>query len=773
MNNTWHIHISGMVQGVGFRPFVHRLATELKINGTVSNTNDGVHILFNAAEHAAFGFYKSVVDQSPKNAVITYHQMQPAKPAFYSGFSIIESKAGGKPDLLLTPDIATCEVCRKEIADINNHRYRYPFTTCLHCGPRYSIVKQLPYDRCNTTMEDMEMCSLCKKEYHNLSDRRHYSQTNTCPECSLAMHLYSSKGKELSSERETIFTTVNLALDNGHIIAVKGVGGYLLLCDATNAEAINLLRNRKQRPTKPFAVLYGSAQLAERDVILTRKEKAALESKAAPIVLCTFKEDEKGSGICKELVAPNLGKLGVMLPYTGMLQVIAEQIRKPLIATSANLHGSPIIYKDDDAVSMLTAFADFVVTFDRDIVAPQDDSVIQFTQVMQQQIILRRSRGLAPNYFPNPFVSATSLFAAGADMKASFALHDRKYLYISQFLGDQGNFESQLSYKATAEHLASLLHFKPEHILVDKHPNYYSSAFGKEEAGKNTIPVTEIQHHKAHFAAVLAENELLGTQEPVLGVVWDGTGYGDDGQVWGGEFFRYEHNAIARIAHFNYFPHLMGDRMSKEPRLSALSLLHDDEDMHQRLLKPFNQVEAGFLYKLIHQPHELLTSSMGRILDGIASLLEISHVNNYEGEAAMRLETLANTANDRHLSFYEIPLVDGILDWRPMIAGVLECKRRRIPNCRIAFKVFASLANCIRETAITLNIKQVAFSGGVFQNALLIDLIEQLMGKQFKLYFHRHLSPNDECIGFGQIANYLAEHAADSIYNTSKQTTCV
>jgi hydrogenase maturation protein HypF len=754
---TWKIQINGLVQGVGFRPLVSREAEAMDIKGWVSNTNSGVEIVFNATEQLAREFYNCLIKKQPVNAIITSSKLKKVLAQNFSSFAIRESSNDCKPDILLTPDVAICDDCSSEIADPNNKRYRYPFITCVNCGPRYSIIKSLPYDRVNTTMSQLKMCSSCSSEYNNIYDRRHYSQTNSCNACCIPMHLYNSSCNEISNNSEDILRLTDSALHDGSIVAVKGIGGYLLLCDATNEAAIERLRERKRRPSKPFALLYASLESAEKDVVITSKEREALQSKVAPIVLCNAKK-ETGTGICKHLVSPDLNTVGVMVPYTGLLALIAEKFDKPLIATSANINGSPIIYTDEDALLWLFSYADYVLSFDREIVVPQDDSVIRFSHAEQQQIIIRRSRGLAPNYFPSPFTSTESLLAMGAELKSSFALLDSNNLYVSQFLGDQGNYESELSFKNTIGHLFNLLQPAPNRILIDKHPGYSVSNFGRQLSCELEVPVTEIQHHKAHFAAVLAESNLIETSEPVLGVVWDGTGYGDDHQIWGGEFFIYEDEYIERVAHLDYFPQIMGDKMSKEPRLSALSLLRNNISYLKTLPQTFNDAEREYFQKLLAHPSEVLTSSMGRLLDGIASVLGVQQINTYEGEATMKLEALAATSNDDYLSFFPLPLINNRIDWSIMMEEILEYKRRHIPACRIAFKVFASLANCIKQTAEQFQVKKVAFSGGVFQNALLVDLIQQLMHSEYQLYFHQQLSPNDECIAFGQIANYYINH---------------
>jgi hydrogenase maturation protein HypF len=749
--NTYHIHIGGLVQGVGFRPFVCRLAERMDLYGWVSNGNDGVHIEINATEETADSFYTSLLCCQPDNAIIRSHHLEKIHAQTFTDFRIKESDATAHPDLLLTPDMAICSNCRKEITDPENKRYQYPFTTCLECGPRYSIITGLPYDRPATTMAEMDMCPSCKKEYNDIHDPRHYSQTNSCPDCAIPMHLFDNNGVEISKDPDSILQIALESLKHGHIIAVKGIGGYLLLCDATKHYSVRTLRDRKHRPARPFAVMYPSVEKAAEDLHITEKEKQALLSKQAPIVLCELK-NEPVSGLSTEAVAPGLGKIGALLPYTPLLCLIMEGWNKPLVATSGNLSGTPIIYTDEDALLWLTDYADFIISFEREIVAPQDDSVLQFTSHSMHPIILRRSRGLAPNYFPATFLTSQPVLAMGAELKSAFAISTGRNQYVSQYLGDQANYESQVSFDYTLSHLQQLLQFKPERILIDRHPNYFVSQKGKELAEEWNIPVMAVQHHKAHFAAVLAENELLNSDEKILGVIWDGTGYGDDEHIWGGEFFLLEDGEMDRYMYLEYFPQLLGDKMSKEPRVSAVSLLRNSMDQLMEIKDLFSTAEREFYLKLLQQKQELLTSSMGRLLDGIAAILKIQSINTYEGEAAMKLEALARSCKTESMDYYPVAFNKNRVDWSALVHELLiEVKEKEdIPV--IARKVFVSLAMLIKNVAARAGVKRIAFSGGVFQNAFLVDLITTLLQNEYELYFHRQLSPNDECIGFGQLA---------------------
>ena len=749
--HTYHIHINGLVQGVGFRPFVCRQAAIFLVNGWVSNTNDGVHIECSTTPDVFNEFYHALISEPPANAIITHHHYTEVAEKTFTGFIIRHSSHEQKPDLLLTPDIAVCDECKNEISNKNNKRFQYPFTTCLKCGPRYSITTALPYDRENTSMNPLHMCNSCREEYFDISNRRHFSQTNSCSNCAIPMHFYSSPETCLSSDPEEVVEFAISELNRGCIVAVKGIGGYLLLCDATSDSAIALLRNRKQRPAKPFALMYPNLALAAQDVNLRSFEVKALQEKSAPIVLCELKHFSK-TGICKEAIAPGLYKIGLMLPCSPLLYMISEHFGKPLIATSGNISGSPIIYNDKDALQNLFGIADYILTYERDIVVPQDDSVMQFSD-RGQKIILRRSRGLAPNYFPNPFgPSAKGVLAMGAELKSAFALLDKNNLFVSQYLGDQGTIESQDCFQDTMKHVCSLLKADPAQILVDKHPAYFVSLYGKDIANTTGKHITSIQHHKAHFGAVLAENNLFDTKDPVLGFIWDGTGYGDDGNIWGSEIFIYENREMQRVAHLRYFPQLLGDKMSKEPRLSALCLLANDPQKQFVVQKYFSTQAWQYYQQLLQQPGSILTGSMGRLLDGIAAMLGIRLYNTYEGEAALQLESLARNAAWKPSEYYSIPLINTDLDWSKLIAGVLDDLNRKTDTATIAWKVFFSLAKLVEQMSEHYGINNLAFSGGVFQNALLIDIIIERLSYRKKLFFHQQLSPNDESIGFGQLA---------------------
>ncbi len=779
--HTYHLHVAGQVQGVGFRPFVWRLARAHGLLGWVNNTTDGVHVVFNATASQATAFTDALLREAPELARITAHELETIEWQEFTDFSIVHSTADAPPNLLLSPDFGLCADCRRELHDPSNRRWGYPFITCTNCGPRFSIVTGLPYDRERTTMHPFVQCPECQAEYDDPANRRYFSQTNSCSVCGLQLQLLDAAGTEISAPLQTALAWML----EGKILAVKGIGGYLLLCDATNSMAIALLRQRKRRPTKPFALLYASIEQVEGDAELHADELAQLQSPAAPIVLL-HRRGVPVSGLCSEAVAPGLDQIGVMLPYAPLLEVLAHGMGRPLVATSGNISGSPIIFEDKKALQALVPIADGILRHNRDIAVPQDDSVVRRSPGHRQQIVLRRSRGFAPTFLfdappgtnnPSPAQAQTpsgplrqapnfklrdsnSILALGATMKSSFAWQHRRNLYVSQYLGDLESYDTQEAFEHTLRHFLALFRERPEAIAVDKHPDYFSTQLGKRLAAEWGVPFREVQHHAAHFGAVLAENgRFLGESPatlPVLGVIWDGTGYGDDGQVWGGEFFRFDGNSIRRVGHFEPFAFLLGDKMPREPRISALSLAYA-LDGSGPLLEPKFSAQEWALYPKILQKGDLLqTSSVGRLFDGVASMLGMADRVYYEGEAAMQLEQAAaryfrREGLRRPAAGDNIISENTLIPTQAIVKQILVEIQNGLEVDKIAAWFHLRLIEAIRFQARQHDCRILAFSGGVWQNALLVDLALELLRPEFELWFHRQLSPNDEGISFGQL----------------------
>jgi hydrogenase maturation protein HypF len=756
---VYHIHLQGQVQGVGFRPFVYKLAKEFELCGWVNNSVDGVHIEFNATEELADAFFTAVQQRAPVLARIIAAEMKEAPRQIYTNFEIRNSEETGEANLLLTPDVALCRECRMELHAPADRRFGYPFITCTNCGPRYSIVEKLPYDRPYTTMKAFPMCMACATEYEDPLDRRYYSQTNSCAACGIALQWHSKEEGSLEGSDSDLISRAVAYILAGKIVAVKGIGGFLLCCDAGNEKAVMELRMRKHRPSKPFALMYPSLEMLAEEALVSSEEARELTGPAAPILLLELKND-RSHKLAMNAIAPGLNQVGAMLPYAPLFERLLYQLQRPIVATSGNRSNAPIVFDNDTAVRELPEIADALLCHNRDIVTPQDDSVIRFTSMYRQRIVLRRSRGLAPTFIQKGLsLPGNSVLAMGALLKSAFALTHKGNLYLSQYLGDLENYDTERSFQLALDHLLDLFSAKPEAVLTDLHPDYFSTRLGQQLAAKWNVPVIQYQHHRAHFAAVLAENNLLQEQEPVLGVIWDGTGLGDDGRVWGGEFFRFEAGAaesMPRIAQLGYFPFILGDKMPREPRISALAACGDMPEAKTLLEPHFSPTEWSVYHRLLSKEDNLQTSSMGRLFDAAAALLGLSFRSSYEGEAAMLLENAA-------LRVFQQKGYDGLpglvsLDaltenlppqafLQPIAAGIL----RGEPAGELAARFHISIVDWVAYIARRQALRRIAFSGGVFQNAVLTDLLLHRLRDEFSLYFHRELSPNDENIAFGQV----------------------
>lgn len=760
---TYHIHIEGVVQGVGFRPFVYKLAIQNDLKGWVNNTNDGVHIEITESSEKAENFLQQILNNLPKLAIVTHYNLYETNLQNFDSFQIIESENAIKPKLLVTPDVAICEDCKNELYEINNRRYQYPFITCTNCGPRYSIIQKLPYDRPFTTMEKFKMCPTCQEEYNNPLERRHFSQTNSCPDCAVKMQLYDVEKAVLIND----FRDLNLIVDawnKGKIIAIKGIGGYLLTCDATNANAVEELRKRKHRPTKPFALMFPNLEMLCEVANVSDKEKAELQSITAPIVLINVKENS--NNLAYEAVNKGLTKIGVMLPYTPLMDLLLNKLEKPIVATSANISNSTIIFDDEKAKHELSEIVDLILMNNREITIPQDDGVVQYTSKHQQKITLRRSRGKAPIYInPNLKPNEQSVFASGAMLKSVFGMQYQKNFYVSQYLGNTESYDAQQNYIQTFDHLQNIFNISFDTIVTDKHPDYFSTRFGQDLTNKFNAKHIELQHHKAHLWSVLGEHNLVKTSEPILGVIWDGTGLGDDGNIWGGEFFLYENSKMERVAHLDEFPFILGDKMPKEPRISAFALTQHLPESNAFIKDKFSETEWKIYSKLIENT-SLKCTSMGRLFDAVSSILFGYDVHSFEAEASMKLE---NEACKFQIPISSPPLegTEGktrvkinsyFSNWDNksnfsdlLFQNIFNDIYNVVDKQEIAYKFHCTLVDYITYQIQKFKVKKIAFSGGVFQNALLVDLIIEQLSPQYKLYFQEDFSPNDEGIAFGQL----------------------
>ncbi len=742
-SKSYQIIINGRVQGVGFRPFVYNLAQNLDINGTILNNAFGVIIQLTTTSDKLQEFIHNLNINCPKVAHITTLQHKEVPLVTYSKFEIIPSEQGVNIDLPLTPDFAICASCQDEIRDKKNPRNQYPFTTCVHCGPRFSITKSFPFDRNNTSLEKFKMCPECDAEYQHPSDKRFHSQTNSCSNCGVKLWLENNQGETIHKEQNSILNQVALLISTGNILAIKNNSGYILCCDATNTESIDKLRRRKKRSAKPFAVIYPSLSSAKDDFEISELEADELTSSIAPIVLL---KNKITTNIRTQVIAPNLDQTGVMLPSSALLTLLLDILKKPIIATSGNIHGSPILSEEEEARKLLNPIADYFLHNNLDIHFPQDDSVVRFAN--EYRIILRRSRGFAPNYFIQPSKKTLPTLAMGAHLKSTFTYVPNHHVYVSPYFGNLDNYNVSQRYQNTIDQFIELFGTRPKTLLIDKHPQYQSSTIGHSLAEKYNGEIIEMQHHKAHLFSVLGEHNLLNNRDKIMGVIWDGTGLGDDNQIWGGDFFDYQNHTVRRFTHFQYFDWIANDKMAKEPRLALFSLL--EETSRSLIRHKFNDTEWTIYNKTISN-NTLKTSSVGRIFDAMASALDLVDINNYEAEAAMILENCANKSmNSKPIDYLmnndQEPIASQIL-----ILTALEDYRRGSSQSDVAKNFIYTLSRSIFRIANNNNYKMVACSGGVFQNAMLVEmLLGAAKGEGVHIYLNKDLSPNDENISFGQ-----------------------
>lgn len=740
------VRVQGIVQGVGFRPFVFNLATRLGLDGAVRNTTSGVEIEVEGADGAVSEFLAGLVAEAPPLAHIDELHVHDAEPRGRRGFSIDRSR-DGEGSLPVSPDVAPCPACLREILDAGDRRFGYPFTNCTRCGPRFTIARAIPWDRPNTTMVRFAMCPACRAEYDDPADRRFHAQPNACVACGPRLTLVGPRGLALAGEP---LAETRRLLAAGRVVAIKGVGGFHLACDARADAAVRRLRERKGREAKPLAVMVPDLAAARRLCLISDDEAALLGSPARPIVLLAGRP---GSGIAPS-VAPGLRHLGLMLPYSPLHHLLWEGLVPgvdALVLTSGNRSEEPIATDDADALARLGPIADAFLLHDRPIQTRCDDSVSRVAA--GAELPVRRSRGYAPFPVRLPF-EVRPLLACGAELKTTVCVARGPYAFLSPHVGDLGNYETYAAYVAMVDHMASLFRVRPEAVAHDLHPAYLSTRFarGLEPA----LPRVAVQHHHAHVAACMAEHGLTG---PVIGVAFDGTGYGADGAVWGGEFMVADYAGFERAAHLAYVPMPGGDLAVREPfRMAlahlararagwdpALSPVAAATDLERRIVA--RQIERG-----LNAPP---TSSMGRLFDAVASLLGVRHRAGYEAQAAMELEALV--ARGEHGAY---PLAIGagvpaVIDPAPVIVGAVGDLKRGVALPVIAARFHAGVVAMIAGVSARLRqrtgLDRVVLSGGVFQNVTLLEGARRaLAAAGFAVFSHRRVPPNDGGIALGQ-----------------------
>jgi hydrogenase maturation protein HypF len=745
------LKVEGIVQGVGFRPFVYKEAVFLNLKGWINNNSEGVYIDVEGQEEKLNNFIYSLKHKQPSLARIENIIIEEKEPANYKDFEIRESGRNDKKITLISPDMAACKQCIKEITDSSNKRYKYPFTNCTNCGPRFSIIKAIPYDRNNTTMKKFDMCEDCHKEYTDSANRRFHAQPNACKDCGPDIWIEDSNGIKI--ETNEALGWARQKLKEGKVFAIKGLGGFHLVCDAENEEAVKLLRIRKKRPYKSFAVMIKDIENVKKYCHVNVEEESVLTGTRKPIVIL----DQANNYDLSQAIAPNQKTLGVMLPYTPLHYLLFEDNIEALIMTSANVNGLPLEYKNKSAIEKLGNIADYFLVHNRDIYTPIDDSVVKV--VNNEVRMIRRARGYVPE--PIKMENTKEILACGSNMKNTFCIAKENFLFLSQYNGDLGNIETIEHYKNNIEHFKNIFHFTPRYIACDMHPNYASS----EYAYNTTLPKIEVQHHHAHIVSCLAENKV---SRKVIGIAYDGTGYGTDGKIWGGEFLLCDNKEFTRLGHLDYIKMPGGEKAIKEPWRMAVSHIYNmfkakvwneytiDTPMKEMLIKLYGNKAINVISMIDADINCPETSSMGRFFDAVSSLIGIRDDVTYEGQAAIELETIAS---QKSLDFYDYDIAQGdgyIVKLEKIIAGIIKDKLVGEEACFISDKFHNTIIKFSKEICKLIRedtgINEVALSGGVFQNSYLLkNLINELENEKFIVYTNKLIPVNDGGVALGQI----------------------
>ncbi|MBB5020964.1 carbamoyltransferase HypF [Desulfurispira natronophila] len=744
--SSWRICVRGTVQGVGFRPFVYRLASKNYLKGVVYNDSSGVVVEFNATSLQAYELLAHIQQYHPPMSIITAATLEKISPVFFSNFTIQHSQRGEHPSVAISPDTGPCQECIDEMHDPNDRRHNYPFINCTNCGPRYSIIHSLPYDRPNTSMEAFTMCPACDSEYHDPLNRRYHAQPISCFDCGPQLVLRSSSHQVVKQNNFAI-TAAAKCISDGGILAVKGLGGFQLLADATNSDAVEELRRRKHRPAKPLAVMFDTPESLRAVANPTRTELQIIASPARPIVL--LPKNDFGAHLLSHNIAPGIHLLGAMLPSTPLHSLLLQKLQRPMIATSANMSDEPIIADGSILYQRLGDVYDLCLDHDRIIINPCDDSVLTLTN--QRIIMLRRARGYAPTPIelsePLPYPS----IATGGHHKNTVAIGWENTAILSPHTGDLDSPESQQFYQNNLASLQRIYNFVPQQVTTDGHPRYYPSQWARE----TQLPLSICQHHHAHLLATMAEYNL---QEPLLGVAWDGNGYGSDNTLWGGEVFLVKDGYFHRQYHLPSIALLGGEQAIKEPRRAALAWLlefiepEDDILSYFRpssLPRPFSQQELKMMQSMwrlgINSPS---TTSMGRLFDATASLMGLCHKLQFEGQTGLLLEQHFCEECKEFVSLF--PDKNGNIPIERLLQHILT------PEMPLSVAIscfFNSLAKLILDLARHHNLPVVC-SGGVFQNRTLVGLLDKsFQESSHKLYIPQMFPPNDGALSLGQLMN--------------------
>lgn len=756
MYQALNIIVKGKIQGVGFRPFVYNLSKKYDVNGTVQNNVGSVSIIIEGEEEKLYKMIHELTKNSPNLSKITDLKIQKIPPNYYQDFTILQSKEGEYSTTLdITLDAAICEICLEEMMNPQNRRFQYPFINCTQCGPRYTIIHHFPYDRAYTTMEKFPMCPDCQNEYNNPNNRRHHAQPICCPNCGPTLNLLNTKGERIANNLLAIAKTTEL-LKCGKIISIKGIGGYHLVCDASQEKAIDLIRNRKKRPQKPFAIMVRSLEVARKFCHISSDEADLLTSLEKPIVLLQKKYENS----LPNNIAPGLSKLGVLLPYTPIHHLLFEnQELECLIMTSANGSGFPIYYKDSD-YEVLRELCDYTLTHNREIIHPIDDSVIQHNG--QHTVFIRRARGFAPEVIASN-INVSNIIAYGGNQKNAFAIGKQKDIILSPQIGDLDNEQMMNSFNKQLQCLKEWYNVDEKYIAVDMHPLYATTIFAKQSKSE----IIQVQHHHAHHVACMAEHNL---NEPCLGIILDGTGYGKDGHIWGFEFLYGDAKNIRRLGHLKYTPLPGGDKAVKEAWRNAVgmifSALKEDGNRYATQLFPEKSNEIHVIEQMIlKQLNTPMAGTCGRLFDAVSAILGICTSSTYEGEAAIKLSDYLtiDTINRKTKNVYPFKIIENDqmefeIDMSAMIRQIIIDKLTHKSLIQIIEKFHQTIVeSCVKLILIIVEKfphinRNIVLSGGSFQNNYLsIEITNQLQEEGFQVYTHQKIPCHDGGLAIGQL----------------------
>lgn len=751
MQKRARVAVTGRVQGVGFRPTVYRYAAELGLSGFVQNTPTGVLAEIQGEDASVSALLDRLCAHPPRQASIERLEAEEIPLGPNGGFAIRPSARSGDLVVGFPPDLATCDACARELLDPKDRRFRYPFINCTNCGPRFTIVRDLPYDREKTSMASFELCTECRTEFESPADRRFDAQPNACPACGPALALRSADGADLRAD-DPLHEAAR-RLRDGQIVAIKSLGGYHLACDAKNDGAVRALRERKGRPAKPLAVMFQSLEEIRRFAGVGEAEARELESPAAPVVIL---KRASGTGL-SALLSPDTDDIGAFLPYTPLHHLLLSEI-SPLVMTSGNLSEEPIAKDEEELKRVLGRVADAALVHNRPIVRRCDDSVLKI--VGGERLFYRRSRGFVPGHVALP-LDGPPVLACGAELKNTFCVTRGRQAFVSQHVGDLVEYPAYRFYEEAVADLVRLLHVKPGVVAYDLHPDYESTRFARAYPAATKVVV---QHHHAHVASCMIEH---GLTEPVIGVALDGTGYGPDGTVWGGEFLVADLRDVRRAGHLKQYRMPGGEEAIRHPARMAFSVLvaeygEEADEIAARLL-PVSSAERGLLRQLVDGgTHAPITSSAGRLFDAVSALLGLCDTISYEGQAAIRLQTAAQAGPGRA---YPLDVQhDGealILSLAPMVRRVVEELASGVDKADIAAAFHRTVARGVADMCTALSeregLRKVVLSGGVFQNDLLLGMVtEELARRGLEVFSHRQVPPNDGGIALGQAAVALA-----------------